>query len=510
MWSGINPFSDLRGKLPLEVAPAWKASYEILDSSLSVDPSRLAFGYGPENFRYLYDMNRPNSITATPFSDVTFIDGTSELINMLAQMGVVGILAFLVMLLMVVNIVWKGLKSSKNYFVLPAMVAALVAFVVYPLNVTLFAMFWVFMSLVVMTYGTDKVEVDLNKSNLYSAISSAVFTFVLVAVLAGLYFSVTTLVADMHFRNALAQTDIEVAVDEIAQAMDLNPRNPNYPRAMSTVLLTAIDQELKSGKSPEEVNANVQRMMALSVEAAKIATDGDPLNSQNWLNRGYVYENLLGLIDGAGTWAVRSYDESLKLKPDDPFALTRIGRTYYREADMLAGLLFNIRRDDPRYAQVAEAIVNNLAEAENKFKRALELNSIYGIAIYNLGAVYERQGKLAEAAQQLETYKLIRPNDPGLAFELALLRYRLDQKQEAFDELQRAVALFPDYSNARWYLALIYEEFDMLDNAIAELERVLELNPGHQVVIQKLNQLRVGETTIPPDEITDLEPLEEN
>ncbi len=509
MFSGFNPLSGLRNNLPLEVAPSWQASYEIMKDSLSGNPTRLAFGYGPESFRYIYDVDRPLRVSATMFSDLTFIDGTSEAVNTIAHFGIIGVLAFLFMLFMMAKIVWKGFKTSKNYFVLPAMVAMLAAFAVYPLNTVLYSMFWVFLAMVVMTYGKDNVSVDLNRSNLYSAISSAVFTLVLIAVLAGLYFSATILIADIQFRKAFAKEDIVDSVNHLIKAVDYNKNNQNYSRVLSQVLLTAIDQEMKSDKDQEQKNANIQRMMALSVEAAKTATDRDQYDSQNWVNRGYVYENLLGFIDGADTWAVRSYDEALQRKPSDPLVLTRIGRTHLRQVSLLNNLLGRLGDDNEQALQVATLARDNLTQAEGKFKEALALNGTYGAAIYNLGAVYERQGKLQEAANQLEAYKQVKPNDAGIAFELALLQYRLDQKQVAFVELQRAVTLFPDYSNARWYLALIYEEFGEIDNAIDQLERILVLNLGNEIVIQKLEELRVGETSLPPDEITDSEPLDQ-
>jgi cytochrome c-type biogenesis protein CcmH/NrfG len=509
VFTGMNPLSGLRSNLPLEVAPSWQASYEMMRDASSGNPTRLAFGYGPESFRYVYDSFRPVRISATLFSDISFVDGTSEFVNTVAHLGAVGVLALLFMLFMVVKMVKKGFRTSKNFVVLPAFGAAVAAFIVYPMNIALYSMFWIFLAMVVITYSKDKLEIDLNKSNLYSAISSAVFTLVLIAVLAGLYFSATTIMADMKFNKALTRTDVVDSVNDMISAVDLNPRNQNYSRALSQILLTAIDQEMKSDKPEEQKNANIQRMMALSVEAAKTATDRDPYNSQNWVNRGYVYENLLGFIDGAEQWAVRSYEEALHRKPSDPFALTRMGRTHLRQANLLGSLLNQVGRDSEQAPQIAEVALNNLNEAEIKFKEALALNQTYGAAIYNLGAVYERMGKLEEATVQLELYRQVRPNDAGLAFELALLHYRLGNKERAFSELQSAVTLFPDYSNARWYLALLHEERGEINMAIAHLERILELNLGNEIVTQKIEQLMVGETTIPPDEITDLEPLDE-
>jgi len=250
-------------------------------------------------------------------------------------------------------------------------------------------------------------------------------------------------------------------------------------------------------------------MMAVSIEVAKNATDRNPQDSQNWLNRGFIYENLLGFIDGAEIWAVNSYEEALTRRPNDPLIYTRIGRTYLGRANLLIGLFNRVGRDDPQAPQIGAEINANLAKAEENFKNATAINSFYGSALYNLGAVYERQGKLSEAAQQLVAYQQVRPNDAGLAFELGLLSYRIGEKEFAFQQLQRAVQLFPDYSNALWYLSLILEERDQFELALTGLQRILGLNPGNELVINKISELQAGISNIPPNEITDIEPLEQ-
>ena len=48
-----------------------------------------------------------------------------------------------------------------------------------------------------------------------------------------------------------------------------------------------------------------------------------------------------------------------------------------------------------------------LSKAENSFKKAIALSNNFGLAIYNLGIVYERQGKVNEAIVQLEALEWI-------------------------------------------------------------------------------------------------------
>ena len=100
-------------------------------------------------------------------------------------------------------------------------------------------------------------------------------------------------------------------------------------------------------------------------------------------------------------------------------------------------------------------------------------------------------------------------NQPGLAFELGLLYYRVGQKDKAFNELQRAVLLSPDFANARWYLALIHEERQDFASAIEQLEKVLsvEANKDNAEVLAKLKQLKNGQKTFPPKKVTDQKPL---
>ena len=90
-----------------------------------------------------------------------------------------------------------------------------------------------------------------------------------------------------------------------------------------------------------------------------------------------------------------------------------------------------------------------------------------------------------------------------------MLYYRAGHKEDAFNQLQRAVVLAPDYADARWYLALIEEERGNLDTAIEQLERILSIavNKDNPIVMTKLDELRSGKKSIPPKKVLDQEPL---
>ena len=94
-------------------------------------------------------------------------------------------------------------------------------------------------------------------------------------------------------------------------------------------------------------------------------------------------------------------------------------------------------------------------------------------------------------------------------FELGLLYYRAGRKDDAVNQLQRAILLSPDYANAHWYLALIYEEKGDISGAIEQLNKILnvEVNKDNKVVLGKLDQLKSGKKIIPPPKVLDQKPL---
>ena len=97
----------------------------------------------------------------------------------------------------------------------------------------------------------------------------------------------------------------------------------------------------------------------------------------------------------------------------------------------------------------------------------------------------------------METVATLNPRDVGVGFQLALLYYRNDQKEDAIKLLESVVALSPNYSNAHWYLATMYDERGDIDKAIAEMEKVLELNADNQQVVDKLAELRLKKSQPP-------------
>ena len=77
----------------------------------------------------------------------------------------------------------------------------------------------------------------------------------------------------------------------------------------------------------------------------------------------------------------------------------------------------------------------------------------------------------------------------GIAFQLAILYYRNNEKDKSLNLFEQIVAIEPNYDNARWYLSTVYEEQGRYDDAIAQVQKVADNNVGNQSVQDRLTFL---------------------
>lgn len=92
------------------------------------------------------------------------------------------------------------------------------------------------------------------------------------------------------------------------------------------------------------------------------------------------------------------------------------------------------------------------------------------------GLVYLKRGKRYDALIARDAYKLLKPNEPGFAYLLPLLK---DPRAAArtMAELERAAASSPDDIDARQMKAFCLDALGKPQEALAELRRAVELFP---------------------------------
>ena len=472
------------------------------------------FGVGPENFPLAYDLYKPDSINNTVFWNARFSEATSELFNSIISFGAVGFLGFILLLAAGFYLGFKN--KDKNLLPIFGVLAAV--WFLYPFNMTLGFSFWFTLGLLALSASNEdaKLALELEKSSKRSLVAIISFIGIMALSAISFYYVISRYAANIKFARALTSDNVDLQTQFLVDAINLDRREGIYSRALVNLLVSRINQEAKSlnsAKTAEERQNIISRIQNFSTTAINLGsetTQTNPRDPLNWFSRALVYENLINVIDGSGEWTVKMYSEYSKLSPKDPLPYLKSGNINLAQAEFLRQVLLqNANLNAQSRTSFQNEILASLNLAEENYKKAIELKPNYILAIYNLGAVYEREGRVKDSIRQLEITKAVNPSDANISLQLGLLYYRDNQKDKSFNEFQRAIAIFPDFSNARWYLALLYEERGQINNALDELYKIREFNPDNQVLENKISELEKGIRKIPPQRVTGITPLEE-
>lgn len=509
----FNPTS-LKSNFPVEVSPSYKLSVQVAGNVLK---SRMLTGWGPENFSLAFDKFGAGKLANSQLLSLRFYDASSEIVNMAIGGGALMLLAVAVLLWCLVQIVMRfggaisdtiargtgAAIAAQSSGTIAATVAMTVALFLYPMNITLWFVFFVLLVLSALIVSGDKSStVDIEERPMYSLSASLGFIVGLVLVLSGLYLSSVHYLADVRYAHALEQKTATAAMDGLVRAIDLDSSSDQYLRDASQLALTMLRDEInkKDGDA-----TRIQNLLASSVQLAQRAAALQPLESMNWSNLGQIYQSMTGLVDNVEQLAQDAYKKAAELRPGDPSFDNLIGQLWLSRADLIRSVMSQSKSNT---AALQQQMNDSLSKAEEAFKSAIATSDTYGLAIYNLGAVYDREGKVTEAIKQLEKIAPYNTNEPTLMFELGLLYVRAGRKDDAIAAMRRAVLLAPQYSNARWYLGLLLEEKGDIAGAIAQMQEIQKTNPDNAALKEKLTQLQAGQRSIPPDKVIDTTPLQ--
>jgi len=518
--------------LPTEVSPSLSASFKIAWETLKSFNSPLSwlFGSGPGTFVYDYSKYKPLEINQTEFWATRFSLGSSEIIDKLATTGIFGFFSFLAVIGASIFTGFKAIiskEAKKDNLVWTIMIGVLASFVgsvigllFYPGNLSLMFLFWLLMALIFSLIGSKSRTFNLQVSEPVEGKSrtgapwmavGVSFVFITVLIISMFVFFVQgqRFFAETNYMKALAsvqKADNDAAIKHLSAAIRLtNGKQDNYWRDLSQVYLFRINEELqKKDLTQEQMSQNVSNLISLLVEAAKSSTDSSPKNVANWTIRGYIYSNIMPLIAGSDEWAIKAYEEAIKLDPKNPSVYADLGQVYTARADSL-------EQDKEKASERQQA----LDLAKGNLQKALDLKSDYAQARFQLAMIDIRENKIKDAITKLEETKVIAPFDTGLGFQLGLVYQADNQKDKAQAEFERVIALDSNYANARYFLGLIYDDKGEKQKALEQFTKIAELNSDNDLVKSILENLKAGKPALegltqpqPPIQETPEEQLE--
>ena len=120
--------------------------------------------------------------------------------------------------------------------------------------------------------------------------------------------------------------------------------------------------------------------------------------------------------------------------------------------------------------------VSNLLLAEEKCKKALEMDPINFDCLSILGAIKGMQGNTQESIQYLVAATAIKKNDFGLQFNLAKSYMDIAEYSKSLPHHRKAISLNPEYPDALINYAKALKEVGQTQESLACYEKALALN----------------------------------
>lgn len=333
----LNPQINWFLQRTSEIYLSRQANFQI---GMSVLKEKPVLGSGPGTFSYDFSKFKPVDFNKTAIWNVAFNTGSSKIMTIMATGGILGLLAILAFM---ASIIFFGIRSFfKSQSVLglglfASLSVLILSFFLHNSNLSLDFVFFFLTAVLTALIFEQKKEFELKPSSLTTLIITFAFTLMFIFGLGLLILGGQRYVAEVRYFlgiKALSENRLDEGIKNLEKAMLANAKTDLYYRQLAQVYLLKIEDIAKNETMSEDDKSKaLQVLVANSVNAAKIASDLNPNNTANWLIRGYVYQSLAGLITDGNTWAINSYNEALKLDPNNPYLLTQRGIAYYQVKD---------------------------------------------------------------------------------------------------------------------------------------------------------------------------------
>jgi tetratricopeptide (TPR) repeat protein len=214
--------------------------------------------------------------------------------------------------------------------------------------------------------------------------------------------------------------------------------------------------------------------------------------AEEYLEQGNAYSN-----QGNYASAIVSYNEAIKLEPDDAAIYYNLGIASSNQGDYAEAIVsYNKAIElNPDYADaynnlgIAYRNQGDYARAMVSYNRAIELNPDYVAAYYNLGNAYRDQGDYASAIVSYNKAIELNPDYVDAYNNLGIAYRNQGDYASAMVSYNRAIELNPDDADVHYNLGIAYSNQGDYASAIVSYNRAIELNPDFATAYYNLIKL---------------------
>ena len=469
------------GGLPQEVLLNQKTSWSLASQGFG---EHWLLGAGTGNFHYVFAKFKPAAFLNTQFWQLRFDRAGSYWAELLTEGGALGAFFYLAMAAMFLLISYFFIASAKsklmgsggdknkdkdkgqNVGVIPFVVmvfALLVGQAFYYQTTVLAFSFWLFLALGVVAWGEALREKSFSFQEFPEAglVFSIVFWLIAVAMAFVCFTMGKYYLADVYYRQYLVSPNTNLV--KLETATRLAPDRAVYHIALSRAYLQKFTEEASKAQPDKQVAA---QFISTAVQESKTAVAKSPNMVVAYETAGVVYREIQAVVTGSKDWAVKSFQDVLRLEPLNPAVITELGKLALAD--------------------------KNEEQARSYFQQAIDMKADFVDAHLQMAFLDDQSGKKELAQSRLENLVRVSPFSVDAHFQLGRIYYNEGEYDKAAEQFQTAIALFPNHSNSLYSLALVYEKQGDYDKALELMKRVGELNMGNQDIEDKIAALQAS------------------
>lgn len=463
-----------------DIRPSFSATLSISKAVLSEES---LLGSGPNTFSRDWLIFKPLVVNTTPFWGIAFPFGVGFIPTQVATTGILGSTLWLFFLGLLFALSFKAVSRvpesrALRFTLISTLITALflwVAGCLYTPSASVLMLAFIFAGVFVAAAYEAQVIPEW-RFDLKGRVPARLLAYLLMLLLAGgaLYLGSIggkKTLAAYHFKDAVDLANvpgtplIEIE-NKLIRATELDPVDTYFTALSRLNFSKAQAAAAATTGAPEENRASFEEGVRRAIEGARLAVNVNPASYGNWVSLGNVYAALVPQplnVEGAYENAQFAYQEALKRNPNNP--------------------------ELPLFLAQLEIARGRVEEGRSFIRRAIALKEDYADAYLLLAQLEARENNIPAAIESAEALAVLLPNNPGIHFELGLLKYSSQDYQGAIESLLEAVKITPDYANAKYYLGLSYGKLGRKNEARNQFEDLLVTNPDSPEIKEALEAL---------------------
>lgn len=480
---------------PTELNLTHRYSYDLALRSIKDYPF---FGQGFGQFPFYYEFKKEPAVYSTDFGGITFNQSANVISQLLIESGLVFALTFYGMLVFTLFYLFKKIINSDKSAVSNGIsdlsfgnstLSLVIVILSYFLMSTIFTNYTftqgVFLFAILGIVGGSVAKIGIIEIRLDNRNKKLAANLIILAVMLAFTFLLVSearsFVSSWYLRKVASAQSLEDRLDYLNKAYSFVDYDDLIAREISLTYLNLALEKIKSlGENLSSNKSNTKTMeifnyLQNAIAYSKRAIQLNPSNYLNYQLAGFIYESIIGYVEGSFGEALKYYNSALSYSGNNPEINYYIARSYYRQ------ILFYASGKKINELPQSSLVSSYIARSEAILKKALEIRPFFVEAYNLLGDLSILANQPDKAIQNYSNSAFLNPN-PQIYYQLGLLYWQNNDLTRAKENLLRSVELFPDYSDARYILALIYNQENNYTEALRHLEAIAKHNKDNQFV----------------------------